>query len=228
MTAPQPPAYQIRAWTPADFAAVARIHCAAFRGRGLSVLGESIVAEYYRWQLEHVPAARPLVACSAGKVVGFVICGDSLRSTAEFMRTHVGAVMGAMLRRPWILADRRLIRFAIYALRLLLPRLNRGGGGEPSSVSSGRRFWVEVAGVDPAEQGRGLGTQLLAACEEIAAAQNYSECFLAVDPGNADAIRLYLRLNWERVSQNGVWRGRMRKSLLNVNADKRSNTYSAC
>jgi GNAT superfamily N-acetyltransferase len=213
---------------PSEFADIARIHCAAFHESGLPVLGEEIVAEYYRWQLARVPGATPLVVCSGQCVGGYAVCGDTLQSTARFMMDHAALVLRAVLRRPSMIADRRFIRFVTYAARVLLPRRPRPGSSQPGPIKAARRFWVEVIAVDPTARGYGLGSMLLRACEDIAAAQGFTECFLAVDPRNTDAVRLYHRRGWESVPHKGVWKGRMRKTLVTLKAGTRSTTYSAC
>lgn len=222
-------AYEVRPMMASEVAAIARIHCAAFSDSGLSALGESVVAEYYRWQFARVRGAHPMVACSGQNVVaGYAICGDTLDSTARFLMERKHLVVRALLRRPWIVADRRFLRFLTYAARTVLPRRARPSSSGSVSAPSARRFWVEVMAVDPAVQGAGLGTMMLSSCEQLAAAQGFAECFLAVDLDNVNAIRLYKRLGWEPVANNGIWTGRMRKTLLTVNAGARSTTYSAC
>lgn len=221
-------AYEVRQMTASEFAAIARIHCAAFSDSGLSALGESVVTEYYRWQLARVRGAHSIVACSGQSVAGYAICGDTLDSTARFLLERKDLVGRALLRRPWIVADRRFLRFLTYAARLIVPRHARPSNSASAPAPSAKRFWVEVMAVDPAVQGAGLGTMMLSACEQLAAAQGFAECFLAVDLDNVNAIRLYKRLGWEPVPNNGIWKGRMRKTLLTVNAGARSTTYSAC
>jgi ribosomal protein S18 acetylase RimI-like enzyme len=225
MPAPKTAAYEVRALLPGELAGIARIHCAAFPSSGLSLLGEKVVERYYEWQLARVPGATTFVVCSGRNVRGFAVCGDTLCSTGRFMVEHAGSVVHAILRRPRMIADPRFVRFVSYAARVLLPRRPRAGGvAERSPAPAARRFWVEAIAVHPAERGRGLGSMLLSQCEQAAAAQGFDECFLAVEPENADAVRLYRRRGWEPVPSNGLWNGRMRKTLTPVNAEAGSTT----
>ncbi|GAB4572568.1 MAG: hypothetical protein Kow0077_12300 [Anaerolineae bacterium] len=68
-------------------------------------------------------------------------------------------------------------------------------------ASSGRLFrlgrtWIMTIGVHPAHQGRGLGRELLAACESLLPDP---EIYLTVRESNTRARRLYLLAGYEQV-----------------------------
>jgi ribosomal protein S18 acetylase RimI-like enzyme len=99
-------------------------------------------------------------------------------------------------------------------LRMILPRPRPRAAAEPAAQNSGRSYGIQYIAVDPACQGRGVGTQLLAASEEVARQRGYDEIHLSVYLDNTRAIRLYERMGWRRLAPDGSWQGLMAKRLV--------------
>jgi len=57
--------------------------------------------------------------------------------------------------------------------------------------------------VDPAHRGRGLGQQLLEACQQALAEEGIDQLFLEVRGSNAAAIKLYRTCGWEPCGRRG-------------------------
>jgi ribosomal protein S18 acetylase RimI-like enzyme len=57
---------------------------------------------------------------------------------------------------------------------------------------------AEINGLYAYEQGRGIGTAIIAAAEALAIDWGYSSIGLAVEPGNTGARRLYERLGYQQ------------------------------
>jgi ribosomal protein S18 acetylase RimI-like enzyme len=53
----------------------------------------------------------------------------------------------------------------------------------------------------------------MAESERIALERGFRQMNLSVHPTNTQAVRFYERQGWERVLQDGVWKGQMRKQI---------------
>lgn len=75
-----------------------------------------------------------------------------------------------------------------------------------TSVHEGRG-WLVSMGVDAAHRGRGTGERLTESVVDALARAGMSEVRLTVEPGNEKAVRLYQRLGFEVIGEEGAYYG---------------------
>ena len=202
----------VRMLTAADLSDIARIHCSAFAGRGIALLGLSMTERYYAWQLQQCRRLTILGADGPAGLTGFLVVAETYGSMLSFFRSSALPVLAAVLAR----------RQAVWQVRQQIGRLAAAQFRAPKrrttvpTVTPKRRrrtTWFHSLGVVGDQQRRGIGLLLVQAGEAWARDRGYEEIFLAVRTDNHRAIRLYEGLGWIRVQDGQEWSGRMRKSL---------------
>ena len=93
-----------------------------------------------------------------------------------------------------------------------LTRVAEGAGGQllgywlvdtGHAPGDARRLWLEQIAVDPAAQGRGVGSQLLRDLTDWARDRGYWRLELAVAASNLRAQNVYRKSGWIRVPRSG-------------------------
>lgn len=159
---------------------VVGIHLRSFRNFFLSFLGPRFLRLYYEGIMKY-PDGAGYVYVEEEHIVGFV-CGvlNPSRFYRYLLRTSwwrfALAALGAAVRRPSIIP--RLFRALLYP---------RQASGQMSSAT------LTSIAVDPAMQGEGIGTKLVAAFLEDMRARGVETVNLTTDRHNNDAANSFYR-----------------------------------
>src|SRR5688572_5082550 len=90
----------VRMLTAADLSDIARIHCSAFAGRGIALLGLSMTERYYAWQLQQCRQLAILGADGPAGLTGFLVVAETYGSMLSFFRSSALPLMVAVLAHP--------------------------------------------------------------------------------------------------------------------------------
>lgn len=173
----------VRALEPDDATDVASLRQRAMSSGHLIELGPMVV-ESLVVAVTREDSCYGFAAESGGRVVGYVLI------TADAQRLLTLAVLGS-----WR-AFRRLVSYAVLNPRFTLLVARRLTVSRPRQ--SGRRPTLRLLdiGVEPANQGSGVGRRLIEAALREAAARGYDAIGLSVHPENTAAIALYSRMGF--------------------------------
>ncbi len=199
---------------------VTATHMAAFPRSALTLLGAEAVRRYYEWQLVGPHDVFPSGAFINEQCVGFCFSGVFRGATSGFVRRNRIFLAGRVLMRPWLILN-PLFRGRIDA-GLRLVKLHPKQQQTTSSLHQPKRsertkeksFGILAIAVDPKCQGAGVGRLLMAEAEDVARRRGFSKMHLTVSTDNAQAIKFYESLKWERYYRENTWNGAMSKSLL--------------
>lgn len=174
-----------------------------------SLLGINFLAKTYEWYLNKDTRFLYYIAAN-NKVVGF--CGgyitnfESTGSATAVTQYAFKQAIQAMLRKPWLVFNPLVFRNIRFIVRNVLHRLfkKRKSAPSPTKVETGSaeskalRCGLVVIGVNPENQGTGLGKLLQDEFKLRAAALHATECILTVKNTNAKALKSYERNGWTR------------------------------
>ncbi|MEY4686493.1 MAG: hypothetical protein RIR76_516 [Verrucomicrobiota bacterium] len=192
-----------------DLAAVAGLHRAAFPEAAMSRLGPDIVERYYLWLMYGPHDADGWGAFEAREMVGFCFSGIWRGAEAGFVRDSKVALAAAILRRPWLVWSPFFRKRIALGFRLLSRPLRPAGG----AALTPEHYGVQAIATDVRRRRHGIGRLLMANAERRARERGFRSILLTVHAHNTTAIEFYLRLGWEKVIDNGVWRQEMRHRL---------------
>jgi len=105
----------------------------------------------------------------------------------------------AGLTRPWNDPHKDIERKMLVQPELFLLAVNESNGAIYGSVMAGydgHRGWVNYMAVDPAQQGRGIGRQLMSRVNELLLAMGCCKINLQVRDDNCDAQAFYRSLGF--------------------------------
>lgn len=203
-----------------DLPLVTATHMAAFPRSALTLLGAEAVRRYYEWQLVGPHDVFPSGAFINNVCVGFCFSGVFRGATSGFVRRNRMFLAGRVMMRPWLILN-PLFRGRLDAgLRLIkLHPTQRRSTRPPHQPRRGeltkeKSFGILAIAVDPKCQGAGVGRLLMAEAEDQARQRGFSKMRLTVSTDNAQAIKFYESLKWERCYRENSWNGAMSKSLL--------------
>jgi ribosomal protein S18 acetylase RimI-like enzyme len=196
---------------PGDIGEAVRIYQAAFPVSGLGALGPRVLRAYFHWLLSGPQAAGSFAACEGERLIGFAFLTQG-NPQPPFMRKHWPLLAWSIARRPWLLRKVRLGSLFGRFLRRRAPVADRQPAA-PVARSAGPSLTLFLIGVDPLYQKRGIGALLLNNCEALARRKTCASMGLNVELSNDRAIAVYQRNGWEKVIENGDWKGRMQKTL---------------
>jgi ribosomal protein S18 acetylase RimI-like enzyme len=206
-----------------DLNEISRIHQASFDDRALSQLGSGAVKRYYRWLLTGFSEVFPICAqTEGGNLAGFCFMGVYAGSFSGFLNNNKWYLVGAVLKRPWLIANplvRGQAKLAVRTLRRTvgMRKINqhtRPSARENSTIKYSSLGILSIA-VDPAFQRRGVGELLMQRAEELACQNGYHQLHLSVHPDNLPAVKFYEKLGWEKLVGESDWTGKMIKRLSN-------------
>ncbi|MFQ5351605.1 MAG: GNAT family N-acetyltransferase [Candidatus Binatia bacterium] len=154
------------------------------------ILGKPFVRATYRFFLEDQKSFG-FVAWCGGRAVGLAV-GRLGYYTNSLNRYRMSAAFAAVLVRPWLVANPRMLKKAVSGL---LERLRRSGAarsleGAPSH-SDGRTATQASICVDPDFTRRQIGSRLLEVFEEYCRAHDMSFLRAGIEPGNEPIRRTY-------------------------------------
>jgi phenylacetate-CoA ligase len=195
-----------------DLNAVATIHIDASPESPISLLGKGAVRRFFEWQMIGPHSASAFGAFIGEACVGFCFGGIFRGATSGFLSLNRTYLIGRLLTRPWLLANKSLrdqLKLARFELRT--------GGQTESSTSQHARppqpFGILALAVNPPFQRQGIGKLLMQHIEDTARKHSFHEMHLTIDPKNERAVAFCQRLGWEKVVTEGDWRGEMKKLL---------------
>ncbi len=176
----------IRLGSVADAGRAGDLHASQISGGFLSFLGPRFLARLYarivRW-----PSSFLLVAEDHGQVVGFIAGSDDVRGLYRAFLLHDG-FGAAVTTAP------RLLR----GWRRMLETLRHGTG---TASGTGRGVELLAVAVDPDDQGRGIGADLVDAFLTQVRADSGHAAYVVVESANASATALYRRAGFEPASE---------------------------
>lgn len=142
-----------------------------------------------------------------GKVVGY--CGGIktkrqglLGSSSSMTQFTFNTLIVALILRPWLLfhsENKKRISF-IYKNILVKMGLRKKENFQPSTQPFEPYWGLVVIGVDPAWQGKGIGSQLLKEFETQAKEDKVSYISLSVNKSNHYAIKSYYKNGWTELT----------------------------
>jgi ribosomal protein S18 acetylase RimI-like enzyme len=205
---------QVKQLSLAHLPQIVEVHVQAFPHSATTRLGREVVSRYYEWQFVGPHQAHYLGAWLNDQLGGFCFCGKFSRALGGFLARNRWFLTLQVLAKPWLWPNAEIRSAVVSAVRvtklrstsLPVPRLPY----EPQRHDS---FGILAIAVAPHCRRIGLGARLMNEAEAIASHQRFEAMGLTVEPGNAPAVTFYERLGWKRVAHNGVWTGRMEKSL---------------
>jgi ribosomal protein S18 acetylase RimI-like enzyme len=204
----------LRILTPDDIPVVAAIHRAVFPRAAISRLGQAAARRYYDSLMSGLYDTVGVGAFEQNQLSGFCFVGVRHIAEISYVRQHALFLAWRIASHPWLLMESFIWSRIGSGLRLLLPQSRPPVATALTDQDSGSSYGVQYLAVHPSCQGRGLGTQLLSASEEIARQHGCAEIHLSVYLDNTKAIGLYERIGWQKFFQDGVWRGLMFKRLI--------------
>lgn len=196
---------------------IVQIHRAAFPDSALTKLGSEAVRRYYLWLLTGPHDAVNVGAFDLENVlIGFCFGGKFRGALSGFLEQNRSFLIRTVLMRPWLLGNeifRERLSLALNIFRRL--RKKKAVTVAKMDVSQPKRtsFGILAIAVDPQRQKTGAGRAIMEYCEQAALQLGFQLMDLTVHPTNHNAVAFYERLGWERVLENGEWKGRMSKSL---------------
>ena len=183
---------------------VCELHLLATAGALGARLGRRYVHAFMAWFLRTTDAIALVATNGDGDVVGYVI-GAPIGYTATLNRQLAPVGLGAMLARPWLLANRQLWATLFARARYVFrPSAATDTTGLPTPAMS----LVGIA-VDPRAPRRGVGLALMTHFEQYARELNMASMRLSVYPSNIAARKLYERCGWRPLSNEPTATGTM-------------------
>jgi ribosomal protein S18 acetylase RimI-like enzyme len=176
-----------------DITAAARLHCLAFPDSRSTKLGKPYVRKMFRWFVMHQPGLS-LVARSDGEISGYVVGAVGGYGRKLFRYAFFEVLLGLLIHPGLWFQSETFLLWRSY-LKGLFPQKTSNTpqiGDEPVVV----RAALAGIGVDPGQQGQGVGSLLVAAFEEAAVELGVGKLTLSVDKDNVSARRLYDRHGW--------------------------------
>ena len=168
----------IRVGDAGDAAAAAALHAGRIGDGFLSFLGPAFLTRLYR-RIAHTPSSFLVVADSSGRVVGFIAGSADVGGLYKSFLVRDGMAAG-------LAAAPRLLR----SWRRVVETLRHGTA---DGAGTGRGTELLAIAVDPAHEGRGIGSALVGALLDHVGDSGAGEAYVVVGADNAGAIALYGR-----------------------------------
>jgi GNAT superfamily N-acetyltransferase len=178
-----------------DVEAMADLHCHSFSEKehiGI-LLGARFVQATYRWHVTD-PTAYALVAELEGQLIGLLGMCDSA-FTGPMFRFAVRPLIWAVLRRPRLLVDRRVVG-----------RFFRASGGEKwvsEFCAAPGVAQMTIAAVSETARGHNVFPRLIQECEVYAAERGSRAIRAGVYRWNAPSQRAFVKRGWPEVPELG-------------------------
>lgn len=180
---------------------VAAVHARAFPNRSLTKLGTEAIRRYYVSQMNNTNTCYAFGAIHEGVMIGYIFSGVFTGVLTGFIRRNKWFLICKVLTHPWFIFD-PMFRDA---LKLATQKLIKKPS-TPKKPNKEKVFVILAIAVEPAQEKKGVGQQLLDLCEEKAREGGFSRMSLTVNPDNHKAIRFYQKNGWletpEIINQN--------------------------
>lgn len=165
----------------------------AFAGYANARLGARYAAAALSFFAER-PDAIALGCWLGERAVGFV-CGVRCEDEVELGRAVRWTALRALLTRPWLLMERKILTKVLGRLRDLIVR-PRVAASQPAPCWPGPVMGLVSIGVSEGVRGHGVGGSLLDAFEEVSRSRGFAGLMLSVYAENLAARRLYEGRGW--------------------------------
>lgn len=177
------------------------LHRLVFSGTIGVTLGEKYNKRFIEWFIANSKTV--LVARADESIVGYIF-GAPSGYTNDMNNALLSVVLRAVLIRPWVLLDLRLLRQLPSRLKSVL-RISMHSQSPSAQHSNEDRhvYRLTAIGISPAYRGRGLGKILIGAYEQSVWSQGFDQIQLSVYVSNIQARKLYESCGWHIVSNNG-------------------------
>lgn len=200
-----------------DLTNVALIHLRAFPDSALTKLGKEPVRRYYEWQMIGPHDASNIGAFVESELAGFCFGGVFRGALGGFLEKNRNYLIRQVITHPWLLLNPLFRERASLAAKRISGKLFRSKvhPASPRIVSSEKpvAFGILSIAVDPKFQGSGVAQLLMEHAENIALERGFTLMRLSVHPSNGRAVRFYEKMGWQRVLDDGIWKGNMEKTL---------------
>lgn len=193
---------QISISNPSDLVGLAQCHRKAFPRSLSSYLGNNFIRKMLSWYIDDKRGVLFHVV-EGGNIVGYcggiIIKQSGLPGAATSITQHsFNSFLKAFLIRPWLIFHTENRKRALFTFKNILYKI---GLKKPVSVQVPKQefktsWGLVVIGVDPSQQGKGVGSVLLSEFERLAREDNVEYINLTVKKENGKAIRAYRKNGW--------------------------------
>lgn len=201
--------------TKEDLLKVAKVHINSFPESALTQLGTEIIQRYYLWQLigPH-EKVRAVGAFLDEDCAGFCFSGVFNGSISGFIDYNKSFLIKEVLTHPWLLTN-PLFRERLYSgVKLLKNFMKKEQSSKPAvKEDEPESYGILSIAVSTNHQKMGVGKILMLDAENEAVKCGYQRMHLSVNPDNKQATRFYENLNWQKSTQDNLWKGFMIKPL---------------
>jgi len=182
-----------------DIKAAARLHCQAFPHSRSTKLGRPYVRKMFRWFITHQPGLS-LIARRDGVIVGYVMGAVGGYGRKLFRYAFFEVLLGLLIHPNLWFQSETFLLWRSY-LKGLFPQ-KASNPAQAAETPILVRAALAGIGVDPEQQGGGIGSSLVAAFEDAARELGVGKLTLSVETDNVNARRLYDRHGWRVDSEN--------------------------
>lgn len=195
--------------THTDLPLLARCHRKSFPKALSTAMGQAYVEKMLEWYIvdEHAFIFYlKLGNTCIGYCGGLLVDGQYVKGSASSMIQHsFNQAVKAILVRPWLLLHSEFLSKYRLVVKNIFRRMKkpRRLGKQKVALKTVPHTGLIVIGVDPAYQGKGYGSILLAEFENQSKLRKYSHMMLTVLQSNKAAIESYRRNGWEITRQEG-------------------------
>jgi len=197
-----------------DLDQVVSVHLNAFPKSALTRLGSASVMRYYRWQLEGPHECLAVGWFEDDRLLGFLFGGKFRAATSGFLHKNRSFLAFTIITRPWLIANPLILDRISVSLRALRKKYRKDKAlpktQEKSIVKS---FTILSVAVNSSAQGTGIGLKMMDFAQDYAISHEYTQLHLTVHPDNLQAVKFYAKFGFDKVEQDGQWRGAMLKNL---------------
>ena len=181
-----------------DITAVSSLHRKVFYGSRSTKLGRAYINKMFSWFIKYNPGLS-FVSKKNEKVSGYVV-GAIGGYGRKLFRYAFFEILFGLLFHPKLWFQRQTFLLWRSYLKGLTPQ------NKSTTVLSDQPLITKAAlagiGVDPDQQGQGIGSLLVIAFEEAAKELGVNKLTLSVNQDNFNARHLYDRLGWSVDSEN--------------------------
>lgn len=206
---------EVRTLDISDVGEVTSIHFGAFPKSALTRLGVEAVRRYYAWQFQGPHELYPIGVTMRGELAGYCLGGVFPTAISGFLKRNKRFLAWRVVSHPWLLVN-PLVRNRMWGgFETLWQTRNVPMPERPTvpKTEAKRPFDILAIAVHPRFQRLGLGRLLMDHAEALAIKNGFLVMTLVVNKDNAQALRFYETLAWEKAMMRGSWRGNMVKRL---------------
>jgi ribosomal protein S18 acetylase RimI-like enzyme len=204
----------VREITPGHLNSVASVHLQAFTDSALTKLGQEAVRRYYEWQLIGPHDCLAIGAFDDDILIGFCFGGVFRGALGGFLEKNRIFLIRRVVTHPQLLLNPLFRERAWLGIQRLSQRFRRQKSEIPNPLAATRSFGILSIAVIPTSQGEGVAQLLMEYSQRIAIGRGFTQMSLTVHPTNNRAVRFYEKMGWQRDPIDGVWKGRMSKTIV--------------